>query len=119
MEILQERVDQKQADVEEISSRLDAVRQHFEQRSAELSAELAQLADQRPELEAQIKSNLLDDYEHTRQNSRNVAVAIAKDRACSACHTAVASNLLGELQQPTRVVRCESCQRILVLAKWI
>ncbi len=119
VEILQEQVDQKQADVEEISSRLDAVRQHFAQRSGELSAELAQLADQRPELEAQIKSNLLDDYEHTRQNSRNVAVAIAKDRACSACHTAVASNLLGELQQPTRVVRCESCQRILVLAKWI
>ncbi len=119
VETLQEQVDQQQAAVKEMSSRLSEVRQHFEQRCAELSEELQHLVQRRSELEAQIKSSLLEDYEHTRQHSANVAVAVAKNRACSACHTAVASSLLGELQQPTRVVRCESCQRILVLDKWI
>ncbi len=119
VEALQEQVGQKQAEVEEMSSKLSEVRQHFEQRSAELSEELQDLAQRRSELEAQIKSSLLDDYEHTRQHSANIAVAVVKDRACSACHTAVASSLLGELQQPTIVVRCESCRRILVLDKWI
>ncbi len=119
VDILQEQVDEKQTSVEEMSSRLSEVRQHFEQRCAELSEELEYLAQQRSELGAQIKSSLLDDYEHTRQHNANIAVAIAKDRACSACHTAVASSLLGELQQPTTVVRCESCRRVLVLDKWI
>ncbi len=119
VETLQEQVDQQQAAVKEMSSRLSEVRQHFEQRSAELTTELADLVQRRSELEAQIKSSLLEDYEHTRQHSANVAVAVAKNRACSACHTAVASSLLGELQQSTRVVRCESCRRILVLDKWV
>ena len=119
VETLQEQSDQKQTDVETMSSRLSEVRQHFEQRSAELSEELQYVAQRRSELGAQIESSLLDDYEHTRQNSANVAVTVAKNRACSACHTAVATSLLGELQQPTRVVRCESCRRILVLDKWI
>jgi predicted nucleic acid-binding Zn-ribbon protein len=119
VETLQEQVNQKQADVEEMSNQLSVIRRHCEQRSAELDTELEQLSEQRTELETQTKSSLLDDYEHTRQNSANVAVTVAKNRACSACHTAVASSLLGELQQPTRVVRCESCRRILVLDKWI
>ncbi len=119
VEILQEQVDQKQADVETMSSRLSEVRQHFEQRSAELSEELKHLAQRRSELETQIKSSLLDDYEHARQHSRNVAVAVVEDRACSACHTTVASSVIGELKQAARVVRCESCQRILVLGEWL
>ena len=119
VETLQEQVDQKQAAVKEMSGRLSEVRQHFEQRSAELSEELQCLAQRRSELAAQIESSLLDDYEQTRQRSRNVAVTVAKNRACSACHTAVASSLLGELEQPTIVVRCESCRRVLVLDKWI
>ncbi len=119
VETLQEQVGQKQADVEEMNSKLSEVRQHFEQRSAELSEELQYLAQRRSELEAQIKPGLLDDYEHTRQHSANIAVTVVANRQCSACHTAVASNLLGELQQATRVVRCESCRRILVLDKWI
>ncbi len=118
VEALQEQVNQKQATVGEMSSRLDAVRQHFARRSAELSTELKQLVDQRSALEAQIKSDLLDDYEHTRQHSGNVAVAVVEAKACSACHTSVAGNLLGELEEPTRIVRCESCHRILVLDEW-
>ncbi len=119
VETLEEQVEQKQADVGTMSGRLSEVRQHFEQRSAELTTELEQLGERRSELAAQVEPSLLDDYEHTRRHSRNVAVTVAKKRACSACHTAVASSLLGELQQPTTVVRCESCRRILVLDKWI
>ncbi len=118
VEALQEQVDQKRADVEELSSRIDAVRQHFEQRTAELSAELEQLADQRPELGAQIESGLLNEYERTRQSSGNVAVSVTDRRACSVCHTAVASNLIGELKQSATLVKCENCQRILVLKEW-
>jgi len=118
VETLQEQVGQKQAEVDEMTGRLSEVRQHFAQRSAELSEELQYLVQRRGELEAQIKPGLLDDYEHARQRSGNVAVAVVEDKACSICHTAVASNLLGELQQPTRVVRCESCRRILGLDKW-
>ncbi len=119
VEALQKQVDQKQADVERISDRLSKVRQHFEQRSVELVTEMEQLTQRRSELEAQIKPGLLDDYKHTRQHNANVAVAVAINRACSACHTAVASSVLGELQQATRVVRCESCRRILVLDEWL
>jgi len=119
VETFQEQVDQKQADVETMSSRLSEVRQHFEQRSAELSKNLQDLAQRRCELRAQINSTLLGDYEHTRQHSANVAVAVVEHRACSACHTAVASSVIGELKQATRVVRCESCRRILVLGEWL
>jgi len=119
VETLQEQVGQKQAEVERLSSRLSEVREYFIQRSAELSKKIEELAERRSELEAQIQPGLLDDYEHARQHGANVAVAVVKDRACSACHTSVASSLIGELKQATRVVRCESCQRILVLDEWL
>ncbi len=119
VETFQEQVDRKQADVERISSRLSEVRQHFAQRSAELSEQLGHLAEQRSELESQVAPDLLEEYERARQHSGGVAVAVTDGKACIACHTAVASSLIGELKQAARVVRCESCQRILVLDKWL
>ena len=119
VETLQAQVTEKQAEVDKMSSRLDEVRTYFAQRSAALAADLAGLTQQRTELAGQIGSGLLAEYERLRQRIGDIAVAVVEKHACRACHTAVADSLLRELRDPSRVVKCESCRRILVLDKWI
>ncbi len=109
----------KQTEVDELSREVAGMREHFAQRTAALTAELEQLAQQRRELVGQIEAALLDEYERIRRRSGNVAVAVAERNTCSACHTAVAGGLVGELAAPSRLVKCENCRRILVLDKWV
>ncbi len=110
---------EKQTELDGLSGSLARTQQHFAQRSAELEAELEHLARQRQELIEQIAPSLLVEYDRFRRRISDLAVSVVEGKTCSACHTAVAGSLLGELEAPLRVVKCESCRRILVLDRWV
>ena len=110
---------EKRTEVERLSANLARTREDFAQRSAQLKAELARLSRQREELIERIDSSLLAEYDRIRERTSDLAVAVVEGKTCSACHTAVAGSLVAELEAPRRVVKCESCRRILVLDKWV
>ena len=119
VETLEQQAADKRTEVDQMSNQLAQIRDHFEQRSRQLRQKLERLANQRQELEGEVEAELLEQYERIRQRSHNVVVAVVRDSRCSACHTAVATSLIGQLRQPDGLVTCENCRRILVLDRWL
>ena len=119
VEALEAEVGRERAEVARVAAEVEQVRARFTRRSAELATELTTLAGERAELAEKVQANCLAEYEYIRDRNSNVAVAMVVKHACSACHTSVAGSLLAELHAPSRLVKCESCKRILVLDEWV
>ncbi|GAB4526955.1 MAG: hypothetical protein Fur0018_12420 [Anaerolineales bacterium] len=90
----------------EQQANLEKERQRLETRREELQfrrqAEIAGLPDD--------ERHLYEDLQTTRHG---VAVASIQDGACSACGATLSTRLIQDARSPSRLARCNGCQRIL------
>ena len=115
VETKQQAVADNEAQVHQLREKLQSIQQNYRTRTEQLVAELTGLRQRREQLPQQISPSLLQQYEQLHQRSNNLAVVAVVNGACSGCHTSVPSNYVTRLENPTEVLKCESCRRILVI----
>lgn len=93
--------------------RLETIRAEFAQRNAELAQQLQEARSQREGAIAGVSSLLLKAYEAIRPRGQNLAVVRVTENSCPGCHTSLPSLVLKRLSNPTEMITCESCGRIL------
>ena len=75
--------------------------------------EIAALLADRAKVTVDMDRSVLSQYERTRKARAGIGVAEAIDGRCSKCHVQMRLQLYQELKIATRVISCESCNRIL------
>lgn len=115
-----ERLRKEQAEAqrraEEGALRAKQARAHYLRRSKEICAEREALQRRREELIGRLPPELLQEYQKLGEKREGVAVAAIVEGTCDFCRTRTPNEYILELQKPERLVHCESCGRILVLA---
>ncbi|MFH2203064.1 MAG: C4-type zinc ribbon domain-containing protein [Elusimicrobiota bacterium] len=87
--------------------------QELEKHKAERAAMLAQEDAKRAALADGIPAELSLLYDKTRERRAGVALAAVKDGSCVACNVIQRPQNLVDLRKGTKILTCDSCQRIL------
>ncbi len=102
---------------------LNQTRERYESRDAELMRERALISQNAQTLENQrlaiLEAALPEDlqiYDRLRKQRGGMAVALVKERACSACGSTLTAALNQAAHSPTQINTCESCGRVLYAA---
>lgn len=122
MEIMHE-LEEAKADIEETLVKMSRAKKSFDQlklqHAKELEAGKGDLAKRRQVVKKaaqNVPRDLLEKYKRIKQHRAN-PVAYLKDRRCQGCNMEVPSGVLQDLQMQDRIVVCENCGRILLVAE--
>lgn len=99
----------EEATVKAERGRLESERQTLETRLAAIDHERARLV-------ATLAPTLLALFETVAERRNGVAVAQAIDGRCAACQVRLRPQLFNEVRSNSRIIQCESCQRVLYFA---
>jgi len=80
---------------------------------SQLLKEIPNLEEERTAAASSIPDEELNLYETLRRQRRGLAVAVVKDRTCSACGTTLNATLLHITRTAVQITRCDNCGRIL------
>lgn len=94
---------------EHISEELDAL----DERAADLNEELAHQKAERARCAALIEPNLLKRYNRIMNNKRDFAIVQAESEHCSGCHMKLPPQVIHDASNPTKIVSCNFCGRIV------
>lgn len=115
-------LEQSKADIEETLLKMSQAKKQFDQLKAahakELEAGRGDLSKRRlvvSQAAQQVPPELLERYRRIKQHRPN-PVAHLKNKRCQGCNMEVPSGVLQELQAGDRIVVCENCGRILLVA---
>ncbi len=92
---------------------LDLKRKELDDFVASTANELQRLEKERQELEAALPAELLAMYHRIATARNGLALAPVRDHSCQACHVMLRPQLLNDVKANQRIIRCESCNRIL------
>ena len=84
-------------------------------REGELAARIIELRERRTEARGQVERSLAELYERIAARKRPAVVIVTRG-ICTGCRVDIPPQIFVDLQSRRRVVTCERCQRILVLA---
>ncbi len=90
-----------------------ADRQALATETADLSARLAALVDERARLVASLDPGVLSVFELVARRRNGVAVAEARDGVCTICHVRLRPQIFNTVRRNEQIIQCDSCQRIL------
>lgn len=100
-----------QAEIER--ARLAERRATLIEEQSRLLKEIPNFDDERSATANSIPAEELNLYDNLRRQRRGLAVALVKDRTCSACGTTLNAALLHVTRSAIQITRCDSCGRIL------
>lgn len=103
----------EQVKVKEVESRAQTEIKSLEEHQAKLTAEAAQEKTKRETLTGGIPADVMKLYDHLRKRNKGVALATVAGTICGACRITILPQSLIEITKGSKVVSCESCQRIL------
>ena len=84
---------------------------HAEQK--ELLAQVADLEDERKTHLGNLNNDAIATYNKLRDTRRGVAVALVKNKNCSACGATLTAAQAQAARSPSQITKCDSCGRIL------
>ncbi len=115
-EVLDERLDAAQAEVQELRDRLTGILGESAAELEDIGRSLASRVGERDLLVAEFDSELLELYEDLRRQKKGVGAAALVDGVCQGCHQKLSAMELDRLKRTEGVKRCEYCRRILIFA---
>lgn len=107
----------EQAKVKEVEAKAQTEIKSLEEHQAKLTAEAAQEKSKREALTGGIPADVMKLYDHLRKRNKGVALAVVQGTICGACKITILPQSLIELTKGSKVISCESCQRILYNAE--
>ncbi len=104
------------AEGEELADQLAAVQAAQQMASRDIDAEVAGLHRDRESLAGELPADLIALYDRLRAEQAGIGVARMHRGRCEGCRIQLTAMDIGRLRvaDPTEVVRCEECRRILV-----
>ncbi len=106
-------VKQAEATLSKESSAVAAERAALETERAELEASLEENSRHRALIVPDITPDALATFELLTRGRKGVAMAEARNGMCTICHVRLRPQLFNEVRLNDRLIRCDSCQRIL------
>ena len=104
-------------EIERLRGELDTSLAAFERDTAEQTARLEALRKERERLEREMSKSTITIYERISSRIRNrVAVAEARNGACTACLMTLRPQIMAEVRRGDEIVTCDNCNRILYYA---
>lgn len=91
-----------------------AARKKTETDAARLEKEIAELQTAREAERQKLPPEALKLFDSVARSRKGSAVAEVRDGHCTACHVRLRPQFFNEVRRGDKLVRCESCQRILV-----
>lgn len=113
LESSQAALQQAQADLEKMQSRLGIDNRHLIDEQESLERDLQGLQSERLAAMSAIDPRTLERYESIRQGHRGVAVVPVTDNACGGCGTTLTAALQQSARHAAELVCCPTCGRIL------
>lgn len=92
---------------------VDAERAALEGERDALETRLEQLVDERARHTGALAPRLLSLFETVAQRRNGVAVVPARNGRCSSCQVRLRPQLFNDVLSNSRLIQCESCQRVL------
>lgn len=92
---------------------IDAEKKALAEELAGVEAALKQAQDGRAAVMGQMPANLISLFEQVAKNRKGIAVALAADGLCSACHVRLRPHVYQHIRANDSIIQCDSCQRIL------
>ncbi len=108
-ERLQAEVKQADAELERVKAEVAAQREQYDRRIGQLEVE-------RQQLRGGINPDVLNTYDRLAASHPENALAEVRNRICQGCFTRITKQTENLLMRDTKLVRCHSCGRILILA---
>lgn len=101
-------------EVERLQIELDTHLREFEQQTSEQTEQLASLRGERERLERELPKSATTLYNRISARIRDrVAVAEAKNGACTACLMTLRPQVMAQVRRGDEIVTCDNCNRIL------
>lgn len=114
-----ETLDARRADQAEEVERLEnehrSIVAHYEETTKRAREEIEECGEVREQLVAELPDDLLRQYEQLRLRHGGVGVAVMRNGTCVMCNVGVPRARWSRIAEGTSIIRCESCQRILVI----
>ncbi len=100
----------------ETTGRRDEKESVFEQKAADLDAEIEEATGAREQVAAKVAPDLLSLYEKLREQKHGIAAGelLASEGICGACRVELPAQQLEKMVGSDAVLRCPQCKRILV-----
>ena len=114
IETLEEELANVADKIKQAQDELNEKERELEKKKLQYNQELGQLQAQREELVKKIEKKYLDKYLTLVQKHHGKALARVNDDICSGCRVFISSALKGHLYNPSAMVYCENCGRLLV-----
>lgn len=83
------------------------------QELADTEASLTRAQEARATLVTQLPANLIALFEQVAKSRKGIAVSVAADGLCSACHVRLRPHVYQHVRANDSIIQCDSCQRIL------
>lgn len=90
---------------------------NLREREGAARAELEEARAQVEEARGQVDSRYLATYDRQKRAVRFPLVVAVRDRTCQGCHLKVSGGVDGTLRETGKITTCDSCGRILYLAR--
>jgi hypothetical protein len=101
-------------ELERLQKELETNLQNFEKQTAEQTEQLAHLRSERERLERELPKSATTLYNRIGARIRDrVAVAEAKNGACTACLMKLRPQIMAQVRRGDEIVTCDNCNRIL------
>ena len=92
----------------------EALKSHRDSRS-EFSSELKEKEAQWDALKGNISQRLMSQFNRIASRRNGIGLSLVVDQICTACNVRVRPNVVDLLRTSDRIIRCDSCQRILAI----
>jgi uncharacterized protein len=116
LEEAQRTLDALEAQLGDTDEQIAAATASRDQKQAEIDQALAEVAERRGPVEAEIPADLLALYDRLRESKGGVGAALLRARRCQGCNLDLDNAEVATIRAaaPDEVIRCDECSRILV-----
>ncbi len=114
LETLEEELAEVTDKIKQAQGELNDKERELEKNQLKYNQELKQLQAEREELVKKVEKKYLDKYLTLAQKHHGKALARVNDDICSGCRVFIPSAQKGHLYNPSAMVYCENCGRLLV-----
>lgn len=112
-EALETEIERVTSELIQKESELGKLTDERDQETADISAKIMSIMEDRGKLQSVISDPLLRKYEQLLKDRGGCVVVPVKGNLCGGCHVALPSSIVILAKPNNRIVRCESCGRIL------
>ena len=110
-------IQRREAELEDLAQRLQAVRAKHEATGGRLQHDIAELEAKRQERASQVRAQLLKRYEQIRARQANLGLVKLTGTTCPGCRITLPSETIKGLKAGRQDLTCENCGRLLFWEK--